>query len=260
MWGLRRELSYVEREDGLIRIGALTTVSELCESPVFKDVRYAGVAGLCHWFATPMIRNVATVGGNLAVGHSFSDLILLSLVLDAEVKLVGSSGERTVPVRELYLDKRKLAKNHDEIITEIRFKELPDNSSTVFMKFDRRSEHIFGYIVTAVYLQLEDGVIKDVRIAFDRVSRRFPERAYRTEGFLRGKEFSKEVIRQAYNEVLPKEMKRKSDFRASGEYRLHLSKVLMKRALYLAKAKILHEPIDKHELPITEYLKIPEHD
>jgi len=258
MMALKEQLAYIRRSNGYIRIGALTTFEELCESPVFKDVRYAGFAGLCHWFATPYIKSMATIGGNIAVGHSFSDFIILSLVLDAEVRLDSIRGSRWVPISKLYLDKRLLAKSPDEVITEVRFKELPENSSTAFMKFDRRREHIYGYVVTAIYLRLRrtDKVIEDVRIAFDRVSKRFPERALMTEEFLKGKVFTDEVIEEAMNRILPQEMKRKSDFRATAEYRLHLSKILMKRALYLAKARILGERIERIKLPITEFLKL----
>ena len=260
LWELRPKLSYVERGGGIVRIGALTTVKEICSAPELRDVRYAGFAGLCHWFATPYIRSLATIGGNLGTGHSFSDFIPLTLVLDAEVVLHGVNGERIVPVRGLYRDKRVLNKSHDEVIKEVIIREPPERSATVFMKFDRRSEHVYGYVTTAVYLQLaENDEILDVRIAFDRVTRRHPERAYQTENYLRGKEFSIDLITYAAREILPKEMRRKSDFRASAEYRLDLSKTIMRRALYLAWAKIVGKPIDIRRFPITEFLRIPPH-
>ena len=106
------------------------------------------------------------------------------------------------------------------------------------MKFDYREIIVTGIVTVAAYLRLKDNIIEDVRIAFDRVSRRIPDRALKTEEYLRGKEFTEEVIRTAYTEILPREMVRKSDFRASGEYRLHLSKVLMKRVLLLCKNRL----------------------
>jgi len=236
--GLKSQLSYVKRVNGKIAIGALTSVAELDESFLVKDKRYLGFADVSAKFASPILKPLATIGGNIGVAVSASDYVTLLHVLNAQVKLVSVKGERVVPLEKLVVEKRTLAKEPNEIIYEVLFDELLENSSTAFMKFDRREMIITGYVTCATYLQLKNNVIEDVRIAFDRVTRRIPGRAKKTEDFLKGKEFSLDVIRQAYNEVLPTEMKRKSDFRASAEYRLDMSKVMMKRALLKAKSRI----------------------
>jgi len=236
--GLKSQLSYVKRFNGKIAIGALTSVAELDESFLVKDRRYLGFADVSAKFASPILKALATIGGNIGVAVSASDYVTLLHVLNAQVKLVSVKGERVIPLEKLIVDKRTLAKEPNEIIYEVLFNELPENSSTAFMKFDRREMIIIGYVTCATYLQLENNVIEDARLAFDRVAGRVPGRARKTEDFLKGKEFSLEVIRQAYNEVLPEEMKRKSDFRASAEYRLDMSKVMMKRALLKAKSRI----------------------
>jgi xanthine dehydrogenase iron-sulfur cluster and FAD-binding subunit A len=99
------------------------------------------------------------------------------------------------------------------------------------MKIDKRRGHIMGLAIGAVYAEYDGDLIKDVRIAFDSVSKPFPERAFLTESFLRGKKFSEELLREASDTVLPKEMVRYTGRRASAEYRLHLSKVILRRAL-----------------------------
>lgn len=236
--GLKDKLSYVKKENGNIIIGALATVEDLAGTFLHKDPRYLGFLDVYKKFASPILKSIATIGGNIGVAVSASDYITLLLVFNAKIKLVSVKGERTVPLSELIVEKRTLTKQPNEIIYEIIFPETSQNSSTAFMKFDRREMIITGYVTTATYLQLSDGVIEDVRIAFDRVSKRFPERARKTEEFLKGKEFSIETIRQAYNEILPKEMVRKSDYRASAEYRLDMSKVMMKRALLKSKSRI----------------------
>ncbi len=236
--GFRDELSYVKRVNGKIVIGALASVSDLDETFLIKDKRYLGFADVSAKFASPVLKALATIGGNIGVAVSASDYVTLLHVLEAQVKLVSVKGERIVPLEKLIVEKRTLAKEPNELIYEIIFNESPENSSTAFMKFDRREMIITGYVTCATYLQLENGVIRDVRIAFDRVSGRIPGRARKTEEFLKGKEFSLDVIKQAYNEVLPMEMKRKSDYRASAEYRLDMSKVMMKRALLKAKSRI----------------------
>ena len=238
LWPLRSQLSYIKREDGYVKIGALTTVTELEKSWLVNDKRYAGFRDVIIGFATPYLRSLATVGGNIGTGHPLSDIGVLLLTLDAEVVLLSTDGERIVPLKEFYLGKRKINRKPNELITEVRFKEAPGNSSTAFIKFDRRRGHSMGYVLVAAYLALKGNVIEDVKIAFDSIGRPYPERAVKTESFLKGKEFSLENIRKAYNEVLPTEMSRISDYRASAEYRLDLSKVLMKRALLRAKERI----------------------
>ena len=236
--GLKSELAYIKKVNGNIIIGALTTPNDLTKTFLHKDPKYLGFLDVYRRFASPILRSLATIGGNIGVAVSASDYLTLLLTLNAKVKLVSVEGERTVPLGELVVEKRTLAKDPNELIREIIFPELPENYSTAFMKLDRREIIITGYVTVAACLQLKDGKIADVRIAFDRVNKRIPSRARKTEEFLKGKEFSLEVIRQAYNEVLPTEMVRKSDFRASGEYRMDLSKVLMKRVLLKAKSRI----------------------
>jgi len=237
LWPLRKELSYVKKEDGYIKIGALTTIDEIYNSFLTKDRRYYGFHDLYWNFGTPYLRNLATAGGNIGTAHPLSDLSILLLTLSAEVKLTSISGERWVPLEKMFLDIRRLNRRPDEMITEIRFRETPENSSTALMKLDRRKGHAMGYIVTAAYMALEGDTIADVRIAFDSTGKPYPGRAYKTEEFLRGKELSLETIREAYN-VLEKEMTRISDYRAPAEYRVDLSKFLMKRCLLLIKSRI----------------------
>ena len=238
LWPLRRELSFVRREDGFIRIGALTTINELGRSFLVNDVRYLGFHDLIHYFATPYIRNLATVGGNIATAHPLSDAAILLLTLNAELKLVSVKGERWVSLENLYAGKRVLRKEPNELITEVRFREKPVNSSTSLLKFDRRKAHIMGYVVVATYAYMDHEVIKDVAIAFDSVGKPYPGRAKLVEEFLKGKSLTNDVLSRAVKEVLIKEMTRISDYRATSDYRLYLSGVLLKRSLLKVKERI----------------------
>jgi len=238
LWPLRKELAFIKREGGWVKIGALATIEEICSSFLVRDCRYAGFSDMCSHFATPYIRSLATIGGNIGAAHPLSDATILLLTLDSEVKLVSIRGERWVKLDKLFLGKRRLAKDSSELITEVRFKEVPEKSSTALLKFDRRWGHSMGYVVAAAYAQIKDNVVREIRIAFDSMGRPFPERAKKTEEFLRGRRLSEDVIEGACTEVLPKEMKRISDYRASAEYRLELSKVLLRRALLRIKSRI----------------------
>lgn len=231
LWPLRNSLSYVKLEGGLIKIGALTTVEEFESSELLKDKRFAGFRDACRGFASPFIKSVATVGGNVGAAHPLSDITITLLTYDANVRLVSLESERVIPLKDFYLDKRKTVRKPDELITEVFFKEPPNNASSVFIKLDRRAGHGMGYVAVGVYTELDDALVKEIRIAFDSMGRAFPERALSTEDFLRGRNLSDENISRAVYDVLPREMSRINDYRASAEYRLYLSQVLLKRAL-----------------------------
>ena len=239
LWPLRKDLSYVKIDGDILRIGALTTVTDFCSWGELKnDVRLAGFRDVCMNFASPHIRNVATIGGNIGTSHPLSDFSVLLLTYDATVILTSLNGEREVPLTNFFTGLRTNVRKPYELITEINFKIPSENTSSAFMKFDRRWGHSMGYVLSAALMTLENNVIKEVRLAFDSVSKPHPERAFKTEGFLKGKSFSEDLIDKACNEVLPTEMKRIDDYRASAEYRLYLSKVLMKRALFEIKNRI----------------------
>ncbi|OYT51436.1 MAG: molybdopterin dehydrogenase [Desulfurococcales archaeon ex4484_204] len=238
LWPLRRELAFVKRGDGWVRIGALTTIEELNASGLARDRRYLGFMDAYKQFGAPYLRAIATVGGNIGTAHPLSDVVILLLALDAEVRLVSVDGERWVPLSKLFRGKRETVLTPTELITEVRFKETPKGSSTVLLKFDRRWGHSMGYVIVGAYMHLDGGRIADVRLAFDSMGEPYPGRAFKTEDFLKGKEFRSEVISEACSNVLPREMRRIDDYRASAEYRLDLSKVLMKRALLKIKSRI----------------------
>jgi len=239
---LKKTLSYVKVEGGLVKIGALTSIYDLSQSVLHSDKRYAGFVDVWEKFGTLALRFEATIGGNLNAATQYSDYITLLLAFDANVKLESVRGVRELKLSEFIVDKRKTALNPNELLVEVSFKEPPAESSSSFIKFDRRELLIAGIVTEATYLHLENEVIKDVRVAFDMVSgRKIPARAVKTEEFLRGKRFSSEVVEEAAEKILPSEMTRVTDWWTTAEYRLEMSKVSLKRGLKLAYERIRGE-------------------
>ena len=239
---LKKTLSYVKVEGGVVKIGALTSIYDLSQTILHSDKRYAGFVDVWEKFGTMALRFEATIGGNLNAATQYSDYITLLLAFDANVKLESVKGVRELKLSEYIVDKRKTALNPNELLVEVSFKEPPAESSSSFIKFDRRELLIAGIVTEATYLHLEDDVIKDVRIAFDMVSgKRIPARAVKTEEFLRGKRFSSEVVEEAAEKILPSEVTRVTDWWATAEYRLEMSKVSLKRGLKLAYERIRGE-------------------
>ncbi|MEM4913992.1 MAG: FAD binding domain-containing protein [Desulfurococcaceae archaeon] len=236
---LRRELSYVKVENRRVRVGALTRVYDLSTSILHRDVRFAGFVDVWRKFATLAIRFSATIGGNIATATQYSDYIPLLLVYDARVKLASVDGERELSLEEFLLDNRATALKPHELITEITFDYPPDKTSSAFVKFDRRSLLIAGVVTCAVYATLVDGVMRDVRVAYDMViDKRIPARIREIEDFLKGKVYTEELVEKAAEDVLPRVMKRITDWWTTAEYRLEMSKVALKDGLSVVKERV----------------------
>jgi CO/xanthine dehydrogenase FAD-binding subunit len=225
------EFNYVRRDDETIRIGALTTIAELASSPVI-DARHVVFREAAAKFGGAAIRNMATVGGNICAASSSEDLLPLLLVLDAKVRLKSKHGERILRLEEFLKGKRSIDLSGNEILTETMFQELDENSGCAFEKIGMRNSLIIAFVSSAVYLKLnkKTGLVHDVRIAFNRVTGKIPERARRSEEALRGKILTAQLLEDT-GSVLSKELRLGSDFRVSGEYRSDVAGVVFKRAL-----------------------------
>src|SRR5271155_2778191 len=112
-------LSYVKEEDGLLKIGGLKREAEL-EASLVVRTRYPILLDTAHVIADPQVRNMATVGGNLAHGDPANDHPATMVALGAEVVATGAKGERVIPIEEFFLTLFSTALQHDEILTEIR--------------------------------------------------------------------------------------------------------------------------------------------
>ena len=228
---LNEDLRYISRSDGTVRLGALTTVADLLESPMFDD-RLSMIKEAARLFGAPQVRNVATVGGNVCSASSSEDLIPVFMVLEAEAKLVSVRGSRTVPLKDFIVGKRKTAIRPSEIFSEISFSVPQGHSWTAYEKLGRRNMLIIAIVNEALSLTLDDDLrtIRSARIALNRVSGKVPALAAKTNGFLEGKKVSDETIAEA-QKVLSSELSLTSDFRGSGAYRTELAQVYLKRLL-----------------------------
>jgi len=236
---LRKTLSYVVFDNDYVRIGALTTVRELFESGLGSDKRYAGFNDVYRGFGSLSLRFMATIGGNIVSATQYNDYITLLHVYDAYLKLSSLNGERVVSLKDFVKDKRVVDLKPNEVLVEIFFKAPGMNCSSSFMKFDRRKQLIAGIVTGATYMCLENDVITDIRVSFDMVSdKKIPSRAYMVEDYLRNQLFSQELVDKVVEEILPREMKRVSDWWTTGEYRLEMSKVVLRRNLYKTRERV----------------------
>ena len=235
------ELKYVKKEEGMVKIGALTTVSELIASPVI-DGRYEVFREVARKFGGPSIINMATIGGNICSASSSEDLLPVLLVLEADAKVRSSQGERTIAVEDFVKAKRTTAVKANEILVETRFPDLEPNSSCSFEKVGMRNSLIIAFVNCAVYLRFtpENKLIDEIRISFNRVARKIPERAKKTEGVLKGKKLDEHLLTEAIA-TLRRELKLTSDFRASEEYRMEVACNMFKRTVSSCVRKLSGE-------------------
>jgi CO/xanthine dehydrogenase FAD-binding subunit len=235
---LQDELRYIRKDDGVVHVGALTTVSDLLESEILRG-RLSVVHDAAAMFGAPQIRNVATVGGNICSATSSEDLIPVFLALDAKVKLKSTVAERSLPLKDFVTGKRATVMKPSEILSEVYFGALDENSWSAFEKLGRRSTLIISLVNESLVLGLEDDLETAglVRLAMNRVTGRIPARAERTERFLTGRKLSNQTTTDAQR-ILAAELNLKSDFRASAAYRVEVAQVYLKRLIQRCVAGI----------------------
>ncbi|MGA1974495.1 MAG: FAD binding domain-containing protein [Conexivisphaerales archaeon] len=236
--GLGGDLRYIRSQDGSLHVGALSTVSDLMESPLIgREMELVREAG--RKFGDPQIRNVATVGGNICSATSSEDLIPVFLALDARVKLLSLKGERALPLKDFIKGKRTISKKSGEILSGVELGPLPANSGSAYEKLGRRNILIIALVNEAVVLTMEADreTVRAARVALNRVAGRVPQRASAVEEYLAGRRLGADTIAAA-QAVLSSELDLKNDFRASGEYRSEIAKVYLKRLLELSAFRI----------------------
>jgi len=238
-----QELKYVKKQNGLIKIGALTTISELIASPIITP-RYDVMGEVARKFGGPSIINMATVGGNICSASSSEDLLPVLLVLTADVQLRNTHGERSMSLEDFVTGKRTTGLRPNEILVETGFPELDANSACSFEKVGMRNSLIIAFVNCAVYLRMDskNRVVNEVRIAFNRVSGKVPQRARDTEKKLKDRTLDEQSLSDAVA-TLKGELKLTSDFRASDEYRTDVACTIFRRTLQSCVDKIPGEKI-----------------
>jgi len=233
------ELRYIESQGDEIKLGALTTISDLAESSALAG-RYEVFRQVSYKFGAPPIRNVGTVGGNVAAASSSEDLIPVFLALDANVQLASINGKRTLPLEKFLLGKRRVDFRQGELISEISFRKMAESSWCSFEKVGRRNSLIIALVSCAVHLDLDPKqmTINQIRAAFNRMRGKIPERTHLTEETLRGKQLNDETVNEGLR-VLESELMLTTDYRASADYRKRAAKICFERALTRCAAKII---------------------
>ena len=207
------EMRELRVESDHIEIGAALTLTEI-ERRLDGDVPL--LAELFPQFASRLIRNGATLGGNLGTGSPIGDSPPVLLALEAALVLADADGERVVPLAEYFTGYRQSVRRPGELIRAVRIP-LPLSPVTGFHKIAKRRFDDISSVAVGFALDIEDGVVRKARIGLGGVAAT-PIRALATEAALEGRPWSVETV-EAAARVLRGEGTPMSDHRASSLYR-----------------------------------------
>ena len=221
-------LAYVKEADGTLRIGALAREVDLDESAVVRE-RYPLIADATRVIADPIVRNLATVAGNLAHGDPANDHPAVMLALGAEVTATGPSGERRIPISAFFTGPFETALRHDELLTEIRVPAPAPRSGGAYVKLERKVGDFATAAVAAQVTLAADGTCAAVGIALTNAGLT-PIKASQAEAALKGKRPDEAAIKQAA-QLAADAAQPEADLRGSVEYKKDMVRVLTARAL-----------------------------
>lgn len=229
------DLEYIQETDGVLHIGALTREAELDTSSLIRE-RYPILLDTSMGVADPVVRNWATVGGNVAHADPANDHPATMLALGAEVVAVGPAGQRVIPIDEFFTDSSfETTLQANEILTELRIPAPTERSGGAYCKLERK---VGDYAIAGVaaYIKLDnDGHVDYAGIGLTNVGPT-PIKARDAEQFLLGKTLDDANIAQAAS-LAAAAAHPTSDTRGPAEYKRAMVRTLAVRALRKALAR-----------------------
>jgi xanthine dehydrogenase FAD-binding subunit len=211
------ELKRIGTVDGMIRIGAGVTFTELLESGTVQ----AGCPFLTNalkGFASPLIRSLATLGGNIANASPTADSIPPLLVLDAVLELLSASETRLIPLHEFYHGYKVTSLRPDEILRAIRIPDVRDwPGKWYYRKVGGRNALAIAKLSIGAYFRVENGQIAEIRVAAGALNE-YPRRLSGLETMLLGRE-PETVTLEEIDEALVSEITPLDDLRSTSIYR-----------------------------------------
>jgi carbon-monoxide dehydrogenase medium subunit len=220
------ELGGIKETAASLFIGSCVKISAIEKSAAARRWCPVLVSAIPH-FASPSLRNMATLGGNAANGSPCADGATALISEGAIVHLVLKGKKRSLPLKDLFLGPKRTALRKDELIAAF---EIPKRRHAgAYLKLGPRSYFGISKAAAAVAVELAGGTVKKARIALGSVAP-VPFYAPRTSAWLAGKELSPEVIRNAAL-LVKTEVAPITDTRSEADYRREMCGVLLERAL-----------------------------
>ncbi len=230
-------LNEIREADGLITIGAGVTHNQIVESQLLQQKATALVEA-SYVVGGPQVRNVATIGGNVAHALPAADGTTALNALDAEVEVASFTGRRWIPFTSLFLGPGKSAIDSTrEVLTALRFKATVDHEASASHRIMRPQGVALPIMNFSAKVRVIDDGIVAVTLAVAPVAPT-PFRCLQTEAFLTGKPATAESIEAAVAILLSECKPRTSPHRATAEYRKEVLPVLLRRTLSKAIERV----------------------
>ncbi len=226
-------LDYIRKSDGGIAIGAGTKVGDIEFSPILTEGAGNVLRQAAQALATPTIRNMATIGGNICNASPAADLSVALMAVKAVMVVAGVYGTRTVPISAFFEAAAKTNLKEDELLIEIKIPWDGMAGRACFLKMRRHPTAVdLAVVNVAVRLKESGKSCDEVTIALGAVATT-PIYAGRAEALIGGRELTPERIadaaREAANECRPID-----DIRGTATYRKSMVEVYTRRALQAA--------------------------
>lgn len=225
-------LTGIARDAGGVSIGAMTKVRDIEVSEEIQN-GYTALAEGAAEIGSIQIRNLATLGGNIAHASPAADTVAALLALDAQVDIASADGERSVPINALFTGPGQTVLTAGEIITQFR---LPSPASgSHYIKHKIREVMDLAFIGVAAAVDMDDGTITGARIGLAAVAPT-PIRAPEAEALLAGNSLTDALLAEA-GEAAAAACSPISDLRCSAEHRREMVDVLTRRTVQEAVAR-----------------------
>ena len=227
------DLSEIEPGDGTISIGAHLIVAKLTEFDIIRT-KFPSLSKAASVLGSPLIRNRATIGGNIVTARPAADLPPPLLAMGARVKLESSKGAREVALDEFFLGPGETVMKPDEILSRIVVDAMPPFTGSDYIKLGHRKalEIAIAAVASRITLDGPDGKIKDARVILSSVAPKAIH-AVSAEKALIGEKPTEALVKKAA-QLAGTDCSPITDIRGSAGYRCAMVEVLTKKTLLTA--------------------------
>ncbi len=232
-------LAGLASDDGGLRIGALTREAALETSAAVRE-RYPLLHDAAGVIADPLVRNLATVGGNIAHADPANDHPAVMLACRAEIEASGPNGSRTIPIDDFFRGPFETALAPDEILTAIHIPAPAERSGGAYVKLERK---VGDYAIAAAAVQLAlvpDGTIAAAGLALTNAGYT-PVRSRRAEEALAGQPATDETFQRAAD-LAAEDADPAPDLRGDAGYKRAMARTMTLRALRIAARRASGQP------------------